>query len=243
MRWEPFSIHFKQVYDGGHRYLDRCGELMFRAEERLKLMPEEVKPSGCKMSLPESGFTVLMDSSELAVVQEFQRDDGTEFVNLCQTLADMVAELFQPRHVESNGFASKSYWAFGTSDGAMVASLKLGKGLPAELARTVDMPARQENIDCHFESGSMDLHVQVHPVTFQSMTVQRYTPAPRATGAHKRRLERLNRKADRLNTTLQQGLLMDVDLIEFNPPAGPLAKHFKALTTKEAALQARFVVS
>jgi hypothetical protein len=243
MNWEPFSLHFKQIYDGGHRYLDRCGELMVAAEEKLNLMPDEAKPTGCKMSLPESGFTVVLDPVELAVTQEFCRDDGVEFIGLCQSMADLVREIFQPRHVESNGFASKAYCPFATSERAMAASLHLGNGLAADLSRVVDMPASQGNFDCHFEAGSLDLHVQVHPVTFQSMTVQRYTPAPRATATQRRRLERLNQKADRLNTSLQHGIMMEIDLIEFNPPAQPLAKHFELLRQKEKALQSRIGAS
>lgn len=142
MSWKPFSLHFKQVYDGGHRYLDRCGQLMLLVEERLRLMPEDVNPSGCKMMLPESGISVALGSSELTVMQEFYTDEGKEFIRLCQVMADLVHELFEPRHVESNGFASKTHWAFGSSDAALAASLKMGKGLPADLARDVDMPAR-----------------------------------------------------------------------------------------------------
>ena len=243
MSWTPFSLHFKQVYDGGYRYLDRCGQLMLLAEERLRLMPEDVNPSGCKMTLPESGISVGLGSSELTVTQEFYADGGTEFINLCQVMADLVHDLFEPRQVESNGFASKMHWAIGSSDAALAASLKMGKGLPADLARDVDMPARQENVDCHFAAGSMDLHLQIHPVTFQSVTVQTFNAPPLATAAHRRRVDRLNRRAERVNTSLRQGIMMELDLVEFDPPTSPLEKHFEQLRKKEQALQARFTVS
>lgn len=243
MNWKPFSVHFRQVYDGGYLYLDRCGQLMMIAEERLHLMPEEVNPSGCKMVLPESGITVALGTTELAVTQEFYDDDGAEFINLCQVMTDLVHASFEPRHVESNGFASKTHWATGSSDAALAASLKMGNGLSAELARDVDMPARREDIDCHFAAGSMDLHFQIRPVTFQSMTVQKYNASPLSTGANRRRLDRLNRRADRMDTSLGQGIMMDLDLIEFDPPAGPLKKHFEQLKRKEKNLQARFIPS
>jgi hypothetical protein len=75
------------------------------------------------------------------------------------------------------------------------------------------------------------------------MTVQKFTPPPLATAAHRRRLERLNQKAERMNTSLRQGIMMELDLIEFDPPVCPLSGHFEQLRKKEQALQARFVVS
>ncbi|MEI6809917.1 MAG: hypothetical protein WCN95_14460 [bacterium] len=130
-----------------------------------------------------------------------------------------------------------------SSDSALATSLKLGKGLAAELARDVDMPARQESIDCHFAAGSMDLNFQIHPVTFQSLTVQKFTPPPLATAAQRRRFARLNRKAEHMDTSLRQGIMMELDLLEFDPPTGSLEKHFEQLRNKEQILQARFRIS
>jgi hypothetical protein len=56
MSWESFSLHFKQVFDGGYKYLDSCGSLMLLAEERLGLMTEDVKPSGCKMIIDKKSL-------------------------------------------------------------------------------------------------------------------------------------------------------------------------------------------
>lgn len=240
MSWIPFVLNFKQVYDGGYLYLDRCGQLMMAAEELLHLMPEDVNPNGCKMALPESGITVALGTMELVVTQECCTDEGAEFINLCQVMSKLVCEMFEPRHVESNGFASKTHWATGTSDAALAASLKMAKGLAADLAREVDMPAQRENIDCHFAAGSMDLHFQIHPVTFHSLTVQKYNAAPLSTASHRRRLDRLNRRADRMDTSLRQGIMMELDLIEFDPPIATLEKHFEQLKRKEKILQARF---
>ena len=240
MSWEPFSLHFKQAYDGGYRYLDRCGQLMLRAEEVLHLMPEDANPNGCKMALPESGITVGLGPSELAVTQEFASDCGAKFIDVCEVMSKLALELFEPRSVESNGLASKTYWGTGSSDAALAASLQMVGVGPAELAGVVDMPARQGRVDCHFAAGSMDLHFQVYPVTFQSLTVQRFTAPPLATAAHRRRVERLNQRADRIDPSLRQGIMMELDLIEFEPPAGPLVKLFEELQRKERGLQERF---
>ncbi len=240
MTWEPFSLHFKQVYDGGYRYLDRCGQLMLLAEQRLRLMPEDAKPSGMKMSIPESGIVVAMNPTELIVTQEFYTDSGEEFIELCQKLVEMVQDVFAPNGVASNGILSKTCFATTSNESAQKASLRLEKGLAVELAKDVEMPARQESIDCHFGAGSMDLHVQINPVTFSRLTMQRFNPPPLATSTQTERLKRLNQRADRMNTSLSHGMMMELDLIEFDPPPDSLRKHFDLLLKKQSTLQARF---
>lgn len=241
MSWESFSLHFKQVFDGGYKYLDSCGSLMLLAEERLGLMTEDVKPSGCKMARPESGISVALDSSELAITQELYADNGAEFINVCQVMEQLVREVFKPRHVESSGFASNTCWGMESSDAVLAASLKLGMEL-ADIGRDVEMPARQASVDCHFAAGSFDLHLQIHPVTFQSLTFKKFNSPPLATAAHRRRLDRLNKRTERMNTSLRQGIMMELDLIEFDPPVSPLKNHFEQLKKKELILQKRFNV-
>jgi hypothetical protein len=243
MSWEPFSLHFKLVYDGCYRYLDRCGELMMRAEDLLNLMPEDVNPNGCKMSLPESGISVGLGTTEMAVTQELYADGGAEFLKVCQLMADLSLELFEPRNVDSKGLAAKSIWRTGSFQAALAMSLKMGKGFSAELARDVDMPAQQESIDCHFAAGSKDLHFKIHPVTFQSVTLQKFNAPPLSTATHRRRLDRLNKRAERLDTSLQQGVMMELDLIEFDPPATPIENYYEQLKKKEQMLQSRFTAS
>lgn len=243
MNWQPFSLHFKQVYDGGYRYLDRCGHVMMLIEEQLGLMPEDANPNGCKMILPERGITLGMGPSELVLSQEFQKDGGVEFIGLCQALADLVSEHFLPRHVEMNGFASKSFRDMRSIEASQAASLKMGKGFAADLVQDVDMVARQEKLDCHFAAGSMTLHLKVEPVTFQSLTMNKFNATPFATGANKRRLERLNQRSNRFDNTLSQVLMMEVDLIELDPPAIPLKKHFDMMQRKEQNLHTRFSIS
>ncbi len=242
MTWQPFSLHFKQIYAGGARYLDRCGELMVAAEEKLDLMPDEAKPIGCKMSLPEESLNVILDSVALAVVQEFHKDDGALFINVCQALADLVQELFRPRNVESNGFASKDVWAFSTAAKAAEATLRLGDELPTSLSRVVEMPASEGSFNYHFQAGSMDLNTKIHPATLETVTLQRHTSPPRATASQRRRAERLNRRSDRTDTSVQHVVMMELDLIEFDPPMAPLAKHYDLLRQKGKALQTRVLL-
>ena len=52
MTWQTFSLHFKQTYEGGYRYLDRCGEFISEAVERLDFIPEDAKPTAAKLRTP-----------------------------------------------------------------------------------------------------------------------------------------------------------------------------------------------
>ena len=61
MTWQTFSLHFKQTYEGGYRYLDRCGEFMIEAVERLDFIPGDIKPTGAKLEIPEKGIVANVD--------------------------------------------------------------------------------------------------------------------------------------------------------------------------------------
>jgi hypothetical protein len=64
MAWETLSLHFKQQYDGAYRYLDRCGEFMLAAVEKMDFMPGDTKPEGAKLEIPENGFSAAVDTLE-----------------------------------------------------------------------------------------------------------------------------------------------------------------------------------
>ncbi len=240
MNWKPFSLHFKQSYNGGYRYLDQCGWFMVMAEDKLGMMPEDAKPDGCKMTLPESGISLMLDTTCLAVAQEVPLDNGNDFIELCKEAADLAQEALKPRGIESNGFASKTYWAMESIQKSQETSLRLGNGFSVDLAKCVDMPARQQIIDCQFRAGSKNLRLNIHPVTFNSLTVRRFNASPLATNAQKQRYERLNKKADRVDTSLNQAIMMELDLVEFDPPENSLTKHFELLLSKQQRLHERY---
>src|SRR5437667_9151655 len=100
--WQPFSFHFKQIYDEGYRYLDKCGEFMIEAINKLDFIPGEVQVIGAKLEKPELGIKASVDSNELTLVQE-QPTDGKEFFVACEDLSRLANELFQPKRVWSNG--------------------------------------------------------------------------------------------------------------------------------------------
>src|SRR6266699_6393123 len=108
MAWQTLSLHFKQTYEGGYRYLDKCGEFMLAATDKMNVIPGEPKPTGAKLEIPEEGVNITCDSSNLAIAQELPIGDQSYFINLCVDFAELVATHFQPREIISNGFAWKS---------------------------------------------------------------------------------------------------------------------------------------
>jgi hypothetical protein len=146
--WQPFSFHFKQVYDEGNRYLDRCGEFMIRAMNTLDFMPGEIQVVGAKLEKPEIGIKAAINSNELSVIHE-QPGDGEDFFEACEGLSRLAIELFGPRGVSSNGFAYKAYFPFSSPEAALKSSLSIGGKYQIELEKAFGMVASHKQLDYH----------------------------------------------------------------------------------------------
>ena len=237
MKWTAFSLHFKQIYEGGYRYLDKCGEFILAAE-KFNLMSAETNISGAKLTIPELGILVQANTQELSVMQELRGEDSEGFFQLVTNMVKTYSELFSPSRIESTGFASKSFLPFKSHDAALAKSLELGDKYNLALAKTVEMVPSQKKLDCNFTSGSFNFHILTHPVTFSPIGQQTHNAPGLSTDGQKKRLARLNRKAERVDHTLAHAIMLELDLVEFNPPADSLKKDFSALKKKEAAVQA-----
>ena len=53
MSWQTLSFHFKQVYEEGYRYLDKCGEFMVRAVDQMDFVPGEIQITSAQLQKPE----------------------------------------------------------------------------------------------------------------------------------------------------------------------------------------------
>ena len=234
MPWQPFSFHFKQVYDEGYRYLDRCGEFMIRAMNTLDFIPGDIQVVGAKLEKPEIGIKAAIDSNELSLVQE-QPGDGRDFFEACEAVSALATELFEPRGVWSNGFAYKAYWPFTSPDAALKASLSIGDKYQTELEKAFGMVASHKQLDYHFTAGSYELTVNIQPVTFERVGVVRQNPPFRASPERRKWIERLNKGADRVKAGVGHALMLFLDLIEYEPPEVSLAKHFDQLLKAKAS--------
>jgi hypothetical protein len=215
---------------------------MLAAVEKMDFMPVEPKPTGAKLEIPERGLTATIDSSELAVVQELPDDNGEFFFKMCSELTVLAVDHFTPKQVIRNGFASKSYWPMLNAESPLAASLTLGDAFHVELGKSLGMVPAHKKIDCNFSSGSMDLHVLLHPVTFEKISVNRHTANFKASSAQKQRVDRLNKFADRFNVPLSHALMLELDLTEAEPPQGTMDKHFNELKRQTELLKNRFVI-
>lgn len=243
MNWKPFSLHFKQQFEGGYRYLDKCGDFLLAAEQDLGFLLDDATPSGAKISIPEEGISAAADTRKITVFQEFCSDDGQGFLSVCQKLSTLYQEIFAPRTIESTGFASKSVCSFDSAADALKTSLRLGDPFHEQLARMIEMPALEKRLDMHFSAGSSDLHVLLHPLTCQSIPVQQRNEGPRLTKSEMRRIERLNRRTEKVNPRLSHVMMLELDLIEFDPPPNSLGQHFENLKKKERILRKQFKIS
>ena len=239
--WETLSVHFKQTYEGGYRYLDRCGEFMIAAEERMQFIPGDIKPTGAKLEIPEHGVNATCDANIMAASQELSVGDGSYFLGICKGLTQLSAELFQPKSIVKNGFAWKSYWPFSNVRDMLANSLKFGGEFEMILGKMIGMIPDHKKLDYMFNSGSKELHLMVQPVTFEKVNVTKQTPGFRANRTEKGRIDRLNRFAQNVTGGLSHALLLEVDLMENDPPvAASLDGHFSELKQKNEILRKHF---
>jgi hypothetical protein len=243
MSWRPFSLHFREIYELGFRYLDRCGEFMVHASEELDLISAEIKVSGATLELPEHGIKIAVDSQELVATQEDPTDDNEIFITTCERIKELVNQYFAPKRITSVGWASKTFWACPSPEAALKATLKLGGGFQSELEKVFNMPASHKRLDYSFASGSYDLHLVLEPVTFERVSRAYFNPAFRATDEQRRRIERFNRKAERMHRPPGHAVMMELNLVENNPPeSAPIRKHFDELRKKEHTAQTTFTI-
>ncbi len=122
----------------------------------------------------------------------------------------------------------------------LAASLIFGDTFHVELGKMLGMVPAHKKIDCNFSSGSMDLHVLLHPVTFEKVWINRYTANFKASSAQKQRIDRQNKFADRVSVPLSHALMLELDLMEDEPPQGSMDMHFNELKRQTELLRNEF---
>lgn len=240
MSWRTFSLAFRQKYEGGYRYLDRCGEFMLEAERELNFMPGEIKPAGAKMEMPERGIKSSVDAAEIFVLQELPGEGDADFLSICMNLCELANKHFQPSRIASNGFALRTFWPLQTADAALAASLHPADEAQLQLGKLLGMVPRDKRLDLNFTSGSMLFHVILEAITFEKIAVSRHNPSFSASTAQKERIAKLNKLAERFSVHLSHALMLDIDLIEADPPQDSLKPHFEQLSRYAASLKKHF---
>ena len=234
MSWTHFARRYVLQFEGGYRYLDHCGEFMAEAEEALDLIPsEDAKPTGARLEKPEAGITVTLDANQLAAVQEFGGEADEPFVALCEPLAALAIKHIEPRALRSQMFRLLSFMPMGSVEEAMRYVLQVGNEHQTELGRALQMTPSHKKIDYVFTSGNVDVNVVLSATTFESVTERRLAAGVRASAWQKKRIERVNHAADRLQLPTKHVAMLEIGATEYDPPAGNLPELFGRLKKLE----------
>jgi hypothetical protein len=232
MEWQTYTLHFRQLFSNGFRYLDRCGEFMIAAVETYDLMPGDAKPAGANLNLPEKGIRAEVDSVHLEVNHETPIDTET-FLKISVGLANLSQKHFGPFKIETNLFEIRMLVPMSTAAAAEEAMLTLGS-FPDEpaLAKKLDMTLKTRQWHTIFESGSQRLRIAVHPIAFEAVRIHRYNPVLEATPSQARRAKRLSAGAERIPAYAPYAVFLDVNLTEKEPALSSEEKLFNMLMQK-----------
>jgi len=240
MAWQTLSLHFKQTYEGGYRFLDKCGEFMLAASDKMNFIPGDAKPTGAKMEIPEHGVNLACDVNTLALSQELPSGDDKYFVNVCSGSVELALSFFKPQGIIKNGFALKAYWPFATLQELFAATIKLAGEQQNEVGKIVGMVPEHKKIDCSFVSGSKEFHLVIQPVTFEHNRLTRQNIGAQVNKVEKNRIDRRNTFAERINKSfiVSHALMLELDLMENEPPAdASLEKSFADIRQKSEQLK------
>jgi len=239
--WRILSRHFRHQYELGFRYLDHCGEFMFRLVDELDFIAGDAQPTGAKMEHPDLRIQLELNVSGLSVSQNSPKDEQSEeFFRIVDAASAMAAELIKPQTIFYSGFATKLFQPYSSEDQVCLRSLAAFPRSDQELGEALSMNLRHQSVAYVFNSGSYDLQVSCKPISFNSAR-----PDPpqnygfRATEAQKRRVDRINASAAQ-EQPCGYALLLEADLREWNPPLDGLQQQYAELQKQLAVLQQQF---
>lgn len=192
---------------------------MVEAEESFDLSPsEDSKPTGARMEKPEQGVVVTLDASQISVIEEMSGEEEQKFLKLAVGVGALAVARVQPRGLPSRMFRLASFLPVGSLDQAMRYTVEVNNQHQAELGSKIGMTPSHKKIDYIFSSGSLDVSVVLSATTFESVTVKRVASGIRASEWQKKRAERLNIRADKLQVPSQHAVMLEVGITEYDPP-------------------------
>ncbi len=218
MNWQPYTLRFRQTFEEGYRYLDRCGEFMIAASRELKFLTSDVNPSGAKLVIPEEGIQASVDAHSLELRQEAPLNDFPAFQKLSAAFAALAEKNFGPLLVAENLYEERWILPMANPQQALKSTMKLPVDPANDLGRALEMVPEQRHFDMMFRSGARRLQVQMQPVTFENVTVQRKNALIFASRSHVERARRFTEQAARVPDYPAHALMLDVVLIEDEPP-------------------------
>ena len=238
MSWSDFLRRYQLKFEGGYRYLDCCGAFMVEAEERLDLLPSETpKPTGARMEKPEHGVVVSLDASQLNVVEEMSGRGDEAFLTLALMVGELALRHVEPRAIASRIFRVSSFLPMETLEQAMRYTVEVDKQHQSEWAGKIGMSPSHKKIDYAFSSGSLDVNVVLSVTTFEAVTVQHLATGVRASERQKKRAERFNVRAEKLQVPAHHVVMLEVGITEFDPPADGAETLFEQLRKSDKLIK------
>jgi len=216
--WQPYTLRFRQTFDEGYRYLDHCGEFIIAASRELQFFASDVKVTGAKLVIPEEGMQANVDAQSLEVRQEAPLNDFAAFQKLSAAFAALAEKHFGPVLVEENLYEERWIFPMATAQQALKSTMRLPVDQNNKLSRALEMVPEQKHFDMMFRSGASRLQVQIQPVTFENVTVQRKNALIFASRSQTERARRFTQQAGRVPDYPAHALLLDAVLIEEEPP-------------------------
>jgi hypothetical protein len=240
------GLFFKQEFDGGYRYLDRCGEFLVQAQARFGMSPSgNTTPQGGSLEAPDLGIKVETNAMVLRVVQELPGTDVECFRRFSEGLAKLYWDLFEPLSLERNSVAIQSYVPFNNYAKAEALTLAWsshwGDNSFDGLSKAIGMTPAGGNVDRVFRSGSKEFHIRFRPITFENVGFSHRTAAGFASSRAIEKASRQNKGMDRIkNLELSHAALFELELLENAPPPGTFSAIFNEVLEKDAVLSKRW---
>ena len=227
--WTVGGRFFKQSYEGGYRYLDKCGEFMLLAEDRFDFIPnEDVRPTGCTMYLPEAGVEMQLNTVELTLRQMGPGHDEAAFLKLVSEVPSEVKSVIAPKTIIRNGIAVSLFKRLSEEE-----SFKQARGTWGEfefqIADKIGMNPEFKNIDLVFTSGSYRVNIKLHPSSIRSPSTSIQVAQFQDSRTKREHIQRRNEMNRRSHIEAGHGLVCDIDLMEEMPPVDSLEKHWAEL--------------
>lgn len=249
-RGQPVSRQqiFEARYEGGYRYLDRCGDAMLILEKALAedtdrlWLPQEMAPAGARLICPELDFTIVFHAERLIVDRNPIGELPCDFAQVASTALATIKGRFDLRRWRR--FGSRRVNVLGTDsiDDAERLTLKhspFGDWRDTE-AKSSGLEQRDVGLTLTFELPDRSKGVRFRTVAYHQVWAPlqlderlRTPPHMLPTGQREALLEQY-RRAKRREQDPEAGLMIDIDYYWIWPPEDAVVKDFLQEAKEEA---------
>jgi len=226
--WQPFTLQFKQSYDGAYGYLDHCGDFVSRLRESFGFYATETILTGCSLELPEERMFLTANSNELSLNCEAPKDDRF-FLDVAEFASKTAVEIFHPFEVFRNSLVLRVFKSEATLEKANDFSLSVFGNEYAELADTLSLQPSTKEIKIGFKSGSYEFDIQSQSVVLSVNGRNITVPQNRISKAQHAYVDKVREVTNKRVFEPGYGVMLTLELSEKEPPPTSLAAHLKLL--------------